>query len=193
MSKSISCILILSLVMAFMLAGCAAPADTSSPPPDEGTETVKNPQEETPGRELVFDADGKVIEDENGHVDGIAAIDNMDSFTLDEVIKLIPYSDGALATAVNVSLGKRLIADFDNVISKLAASEDTMPEERLETKNSVYYGIGIELSWNVEGRSLTKEDCQILYDSHEELPQREKDILKWIKAGYEQIPYDQVK
>ncbi len=191
MKKSIIFILTLSLALA--LVGCAAPSETSSPPPDEENIPTQNPGEEAPGRDLVFDADGKVIEDENGHVDGIAAIDNMDSFTLDEVIKLIPYSDGALSTAVNVSLGKRLIADFDNVISKLAASEDSLPKESLETKNAVYYGIGIELAWNVEGRSLTKEDCQILYDSHEAMSQREKDILHWIVAGYEQIPYDQVK
>lgn len=188
-----SLIILLVLSLAFALAGCAAPKKTSSPPPDEENIPTQNPGEEAPGRDMVFDAGGNVIEDEDGHVDGIAAIDNMDSFTLDEVIKLIPYSDGALATAVDVTLGKRLIADFDNVISKLAASEDALTEERLETKNAVYYGIGNELCMEVEGRSLTKEDCQILYDTHESLAQREYDILKWIIAGYEQIPYDQVK
>lgn len=190
MKKSMAFILCLSL--ALMLAGCASPAETSSPPPDEENNSTQNP-ETASGRELVFDAEGNVIEDEDGHVDVGAAVENMDSFTLEEVIKLIPYSDGALATSVDVALSKLLVKDFDNVVSKLAASEDTLSAERLEIKQAVYHGIGNELAWAVEAGRLTKEDCKILYGDHEAMSQRENDIVHWIVAGYEQVPFEQVK
>lgn len=192
MKKSLAIIVVLSLGL--MIAGCATPsAEEPDPSPSEEVSappTALSPSPTILPRELVFDADGRVIEDENGHVDVSAAVANMDSFTLEEVIKLIPYADGALATAVDYTLGRKLVEDFDNVISKLAAAE--LPEDRVSAK-MVSYGMGNEICWDLEAGILSEEECQILYAGHDGLTEREQNILRWVIAGYEQIPYAEVE
>ena len=188
MKRSLIFVLILSLALTVIAVGCSPAAKKPSPSPKEepsaslSPSPLPSPSPTVPPRELVFDADGNVIEDENGHVDISAAVAGSSNFTLDEVIKLIPYSDGALATAVCYELGRRLLKDFDNVISKLAAAE--LPEDRV-TVETAALGIGFELQFDLEGGIVTEKDCEILYSEHDDLTERERYVLNKIVEGFE--------
>lgn len=187
MKKLVVYLLVLSL--ALMVAGCAAPVAESipSPSPEAINPSVSPaPSPTASTRELVFDAQGKVIEDERGLIkNGAAAVDGVGDFTLEEIIKLIPYTDGALSTAVYFTLAGRLLKDFDNVISQLAASEDSLSKNRLALKDSTYLGIGFELKADLDGGLITDNDCQVLYAEHKGLTQREQNVLDKIIESFE--------
>ena len=96
MKRILVCVLILSL--AFLATGCAEPKGAPSPSPS--VKPAEEPSPTIPSRELVFDENGNVILDEKGQIDGLAAIDGIDAFTTQEILKIAPYSDGALTTSV---------------------------------------------------------------------------------------------
>lgn len=187
MKKAIVLILILAFVLA--VVGCTAPKEEKPSPspsgetPSPSIEPTEEPSPTIPPHERVFDADGNLILGENGHLkDGMAAVDGVREFTLEEVIKLIPYSDGALATAVDCELGRRLLKDFDTVLSKISAAE--LPEDRVPIE-MLALGIGFELQLDLEGGIVTQEACQILYEEHEGLTERERYVLDKIIEGFE--------
>lgn len=182
-------VLILTLAFALTVAGCTIPKEEIPSPspsgetPSPSIEPTEEPSPTIPPHERVFDADGNLVLDENGYLkDGMAAVDGASGFTLEEVIKLIPYSDGALATAVFCELGRRLLNDFDEVLSKISAAE--LPEDRVPIE-TVALNIGFELQLDLEDGIVTQEACQILYEEHEGLTERERYVLDKIIESFE--------
>ncbi|MGI5985577.1 MAG: hypothetical protein GXY01_10290 [Clostridiales bacterium] len=182
MQKLLSCILILSIVL---LAGCTVQEKTSPPPEQSDDFTVPaSASEETASillKEKVIDAEGNVILDENGHINGLAAIDGIDAFTTEEILKIVPYSDGALATSVNLTLGRRLLKDFDGTLSQIAETE--ISEERGGVEQ-LGYGLGYEIGLDLQSGVVTEEDCKIIYLQHK-LTAREQAVLDKIIEGFE--------
>ena len=113
--------LYLGLVLSILLlaAGCTAQEPESSPLPSESLEPSPTPSvaptpkptesTEVYTRDMVFDDDGNLILSENRPANSIAAIWCIKEFTTEEVMKLAPYNDGALATAVCGTLSDRLL------------------------------------------------------------------------------------
>lgn len=175
MKKALVCVLLLSL--AYLMASCAAPREAPSLSP-----SVK--PSETPTisyRELVFDENGNVILDEKGQIDGLAAMYGINSFTTEEVLKIAQYRDGALTTAVNYTLGRRLLKDFDVTLSQIAKAEISEDRGGIE---QLSYGVGYEIGLDLQSEVVTKVDCKILYAEHN-LTAPEQAVLDKIIEGFE--------
>ena len=177
MKRILVCVLILFL--AFLVTGCATPKAAPTPSLSVTPSAELSPTITT--RQRVFDSNGTVILDENGYIDGMAAIDGIEAFTTEEIIKIVPYSDGALTTAVYFTLGRRLLKAFDETLSQLAAAE--IAQEQLGTPQWAY-GLGYELGLDLQSEVVTEEDCEILYAEHE-LTASERAVLDKILEGFE--------
>ncbi len=177
MKKLLVFLLLLSL--AFMATGCKSSEEASSPSPFVN-QTETPPSVFSPA-DLVFDESGNVILDENGHINGQAAIENIDSYTTEEVLKIAHYRDGALATAVNFTLGRRLLKDFDTTLSQIAMTE--IPKDRGGTEN-LGFGIGYEIGFDLQSEVVSEKDCEILYAEHK-LTVSQQAVLDKIIEGFE--------
>lgn len=177
MKKVLFCVLILSL--AFLMTSCAAPKGAPLPSPTAAPSEKPSPT--ISPRELVFDADGNVIVNENGHIDGLAAMDGIDTFTTEEVLKIAQYRDGALATAVNFTLGRRLLKDFDVTLSQIAKAEISEDRGGVE---QLGYGVGFEIGLDLQSEVVTEEGCKTLYAEHN-LTASERVVLDKIIEGFE--------
>jgi hypothetical protein len=175
MKKLLVFLLLFSL--AFMTTGCNSP--------EEELSAVVNQSENLPTaastEDSVFDENGNVILDENGQIDGQAAIDNIGSYTTEEVLKIAHYRDGALATAVNFTLGRRLLKDFDTTLSQIAMVE--IPKDGGGLEN-LGFGIGYEIGLDLQSEVVSEEDCKILYAEHE-LTASQQAVLDKIIEGFE--------
>ncbi|NLV85760.1 MAG: hypothetical protein GX025_00875 [Clostridiales bacterium] len=175
MKKLLVVLLLFSL--AFMTTGCNSP--------EEELPAVGNQSENSPPavstEDSVFDENGNIILDENGQIDMQAAINNIDSYTTEEVLKIAHYRDGALATAVNFTLGRRLLKDFDTTLSQIAMTE--IPEDRGGTEN-LGFGMGYEIGLDLQSEAVSVEDCKILYAEHE-LTDSQQAVLDKIIEGFE--------
>lgn len=172
-------VFLLLLSLAFISTGCKTTEEAPSPSPlvnqSETPPPVISPED------LVFDEDGNVILDENGHINGQAAIENMGSYTTEEILEIAHYRDGALATAVNFTLGRRLLKDFDTTLSQIAKTE--IPEDRGGTED-LGFGIGYEIALDLQSEVVSEKDCKILYAEHE-LTVSQQAILDKIIEGFE--------
>ncbi len=177
MKKIIVYVLIITL--AFLTTGCAAPKEDPSPSP-----SVKPSEEPSPTispKKLVFDDNGNVILDENGHVDGLAAMEGIDDFTTEEILKIAQYSDGALSTSVYFTLGRRLLEDFDETVAQIAQAEISEDRGGIE---QLGYGVGYEIGLDLQSEVVTEEECNILYAEHN-LTETEQAVLEKIIEGFE--------
>jgi len=95
-------------------------------------------------------------------------------------MKLVPYSDGALATSLGSRLGKELLKDLKNTLSMLAA----VPADDIWTLESTAMGMGVELQWDVEDGLISEADCAVLYEDYE-LPEMERFLLDKVIEWYE--------
>lgn len=182
-------VLILTLAFALTVAGCTIPKEEKPSPspsgetPSPSIEPTEEPSPTIPPRERLFDHDGNVITlNEYGHIDGDAFMSCYATLTTDELLKLVPYTDGALATAVSCELDRRLLKDFDEVLSKISAAE--LPEDGVPIE-TLALSIGFELQLDLEDGIVTQEACQILYEEHEGLTERERYVLDKIIESFE--------
>lgn len=178
MKKFLVCVLLLSL--ALLAASCTAPKEAPSPSPS--VKPSEKPSPTISPRELVFDENGNMILDENGQIDGLSAMDGIYDFTTEEVLKIAQYRDGALATAVHLTLGKRLLKDFDSTLSQIAKAEISEDRGGVE---QLGYGVGYEIGLDLQSESVTGEDCKILYAEHDGLTTSEQAVLDKIIEGFE--------
>ena len=176
MKRILVCVLILSL--AFLATGCAEHKEAS---PSPSVKPSEEPSPTIPSRELVFDENGNVILDEKGQIDGLAAIDGIDAFTTEEILKIAPYSDGALTTSVYFTLGRRLLKDFDETLSEIAEAEISEEQGGVE---QLGYGLGYEIGLDLQSEVVTEEDCKVLYAEHD-LTAPEQAVLDKIIEGFE--------
>jgi len=188
-------ICIVTLCLGCMVASNGEAGDKDTPPPEPAinepdtnvpspTPTPSISQEPTPysnPRELVFDDEGNVILDENGHLDVSAAVVGCSqSFTIEEVMKLVPYADGALATSLDSRLSRELLKNLENTLSMLAA----VPVDDIWTLEATALGMGVELQWDVEAGIISEADCAVLYEDYE-LPEMERFLLDKVIEWYE--------
>lgn len=176
MKKALVCVLLLSL--AYLIASCAAPREAPSPSPS--VKPSEKPSPTISSRELVFDENGNVILDEKGQIDGLAAMDGINNFTTGEVLKIAQYRDGALATAVNYTLGRRLLKDFDVTLSQIAKAEISEDSGGIE---QLGYDVGYEIGLDLQSEVVTEVDCKILYAEHN-LTAPEQAVLDKIIEGF---------
>ena len=189
MKKTVYFGLVLSICL--LATGCAAekaepstkPLETVEPSPSPSAEPTPEPSPSVPPRDLIFDANGEPILGEYGLANGMAAVDNIDIFTTEEIMIIARYSDGALATAVDGTLSDRLLADFDNTIAIIAAADPTAFNGGPEQFGYTCLGIGFEMWYDLDGGIISEDDCAVIFAEHD-LTEAEQAVLDKVIEGF---------
>lgn len=174
------------VLLSVLIAGCA-PKDAEEPIETKEIETSSPAPSTAPGetpkpsKDKVFDTEGDVILDSNGHFDGDAVMANLNFFSTEELIKLYSYSDGAYSYGITDVLSEHLLNSFDPVISLLANAEVAEDSGGVE---SLAFHIGTKLELRATAFEISAEDCEVLYSDHD-LSEREQMVLNKIIEGYE--------
>lgn len=196
MKKLLSLGLVLSIVL--LAAGCAAaepeagPTPSPSAKPTPSTKPSPEPTESAPvyTRDMVFDENGEPILGEYGLENISAAVSCIKEFTTEEVMKLAPYADGALATAVDLTLAKHLLKNFDETLAAIAAADPTAFHGGQEHFESTCFGIGYEIWLDLNDGIISEEDCAVIFAQHN-LTYTEQTVLDKIIEGFNRAENDQ--
>ncbi len=191
MKKTIYFGLVLSICL--LATGCAAqkqepsplPSETTQPSPSAAPTPEPSKSTEVYTRDMVFDDDGNLILNlsENHPANSMAAIWCIKEFTTEEVMKLAPYNDGALATAVCGTLSDRLLNDFNSTIAIIAAADPTTFNGGREHFETTCTGIGCEMYFDLESGIISEDDCAVIFAEHD-LTEAEQAVLDKVIEGF---------
>ncbi len=188
-----------------LLAGCAAgePEPETSPTPPE-TESPSPSVEPSPyyfpsppadlfpsadvyTKDMIFDADGNLILDENGRLDQLAAQAAMrltEELTTEEIMLVARYGDGALAEDIGDELSSRLLEDFEGTLAVIAAADPLAFAGGREHFEVTCFSIGYETASDLLGGLISETDCEVLFAGYD-LTEAQQEVLDKIIEGYE--------